>query len=90
MLSLKCEHSSRFISEGLDDDLGKVERWAVRLHFMTCHSCRRFRQSMEFLRGAAKHTGQLADDQLESLSPDFQLSKDARSRIASSISRQDP
>ena len=89
LLSLKCEKSSRFISEGLDGDLSKVEAWSVKLHFITCKSCRRFRESMDFLRMAARKSGQITEDQLDSLSPDFQLTTDARDRIAASISARD-
>ena len=89
LLSLKCEHSSRFISEGLDEDLTKVEQWAVRLHFITCRSCRRFRESMEMLQKVAKQTGQATEDQLSSLSRDFQLSAEAKARISTAISAEE-
>lgn len=66
-----------------------MEAWSVRLHFLTCSSCRRFRESMLFLRQAAKQSGQIAEDKLDSLSPDFQLTDAARDRISSSLSSTD-
>lgn len=81
LLSLKCEHSSQFISEGLDGDLTKVEQWAVRLHYLTCTSCRRFRNSMEFLRTAASQMATTSEDELVTLGSEFQLSPKARLRI---------
>ena len=89
LLSLKCDHSSRFISEGMDNDLSKVEQWAVRLHFLTCRSCRRFRKSMEMLQQLARQTGEATDEQLQNLSRDFHLSAEARDRIAAVISAEE-
>lgn len=52
ILTLKCEHSSRIVSDSLDRDLTTAERWAVRLHYIGCWSCRRFGRQMKQLREA--------------------------------------
>lgn len=54
ILTLRCEHSSRLVSESLDRDLSWAERWAVRLHYIGCWSCRRFGKQMKLLNEAFK------------------------------------
>lgn len=50
ILTLKCEHSTHIVSESLDRDLSFAERWAVRLHYIGCWSCRRFGKQIRQLR----------------------------------------
>ena len=50
MLTLKCEQSTHIVSESLDRDLSFVERWAVRLHYISCWSCRRFSKQIRQMR----------------------------------------
>ena len=49
MLTLKCEQSTRIVSESLDRKLSPVERWAVRLHYVSCWSCRRFGKQLRMM-----------------------------------------
>jgi len=50
MLTLKCEESTHIVSDSLDRELSWVERWAVRLHYISCWSCRRFGKQIRLLR----------------------------------------
>ena len=78
ILTLKCEHSTRIVSESLDRDLSAVERWAVRLHYISCSSCRRFGEQVRQLRESFRlHSDQVSDQQ--------QLSPDALRRIEDAI-----
>lgn len=85
LLALKCDESTRLISLAMDQDLPPVERWAVRLHAISCRSCRRFRKQLQFLRQALKHDAEAAP---HTVSADQTLSQQARSRIAKAISDQ--
>lgn len=50
VLTLKCEESTHLVSDSLDRELSFVERWAVRLHYIGCWSCRRFGKQMRQLQ----------------------------------------
>lgn len=52
ILTLKCEQSTRLVSDSLDRELTWVERWAVRLHYIGCWSCRRFGKQIRLIRAA--------------------------------------
>ena len=61
ILTLTCEQSTRLVSESLDRDLPRGERWAVRLHALCCRSCRRYRRQILFLREAVRRGGREPD-----------------------------
>lgn len=69
ILTLHCDESTRIISEGLDRRLTFAERWAVRLHYLSCWSCRRFRRQLNLLRAAARAEG-APNEASPSLSPE--------------------
>jgi hypothetical protein len=54
ILTLKCDHAERLMSEELDRGLSFPERWAVRFHTHLCRSCKRFRSQLRLLRDAAR------------------------------------
>ncbi len=54
VLTLRCEESTRLVSDSLDRDLTRSERLAIRLHAVSCWSCRRFRRQILFLREAIR------------------------------------
>ena len=58
ILTLRCEESSRLVSEALDRELSWSERYAVRTHRMICSSCRRLKHQLDFVREAARNAGQ--------------------------------
>jgi len=83
LLTLKCEESTRLVSRALDESLPSVERWAVRLHAVSCRSCRHFRQQVELIqREVAEHCGGHAS---LLTSKQTTLSTDAKARIESAI-----
>ena len=84
LLALKCAESTRLVSEALDRDLPAVERWAVRLHAVSCRSCRPFRRQIVFLREALQRRSAL-----ESAGGGNErgLSDGARTRIARAVER---
>jgi len=54
LLSLRCEESTRIMSDDYEREISGIERWAVRLHFISCRACRRFRRQIAFLQQAAR------------------------------------
>ena len=75
LLTLRCIDSTRLTSDGFERDLTNVERWAVRLHQISCRPCRRFRRQLAFLHQSALQRCQLI----------FPLSAAARQRISQRI-----
>ncbi len=53
VLTLTCDESSRVLSDAMDRDLTRVERIALRMHNLTCKSCKRFIDQLDFLRKSA-------------------------------------
>ena len=58
LLTLRCDESSRLVSESLDRKLTFVEWCAVRLHRIGCVSCRRLLRQLELIRSAARTAGE--------------------------------
>ena len=79
LLALKCEESTRLVSEALDRELPAVERWAVRLHAVSCRSCRPFRRQVIFLRETLQQRFALESADSNDA---FRLSDESRTRIA--------
>ena len=73
LLTLHCEESSQLVSDGLERDLSSVERWAVKLHHVSCKACRSFQRQLNFLQEAARRRRKTAELQT--------LSEPARERI---------
>lgn len=86
ILTLKCEQSTRLVSQSLDGRLSWSERWAVRLHALCCRPCRRFKRQILFLRQALRCGGQ---DLADAMLPDQTgLTPQARERIRQALTRQ--
>ncbi len=78
ILTLRCEQSTQIVSDSLDRDLSFAERWAVRLHYIGCWSCRRFGRQIRQLRETLKmHPLKCCED--------AKLSDDAMQRIRDAI-----
>ena len=75
LLTLHCDESERLISQSLDTPLSGVERWAVRLHFISCRPCRGFRKQMEILRTATRRRAEAIQQS------SLQIPADLRERI---------
>jgi Putative zinc-finger len=50
LLGLSCREASRLISESMDRELSRREKWALRLHTILCAACRRFAQQVTLIR----------------------------------------
>ncbi|MCH8979037.1 MAG: zf-HC2 domain-containing protein [Armatimonadetes bacterium] len=77
IVCLTCDESSRLLSDAMDRDLTRVERTALRMHNLTCKSCKRFIDQLEFLRRAA--SGAVLREDRKALSPE------ARDRLRVSL-----
>lgn len=51
---MNCKQASRMVSEGLDRELGLLERMQLRLHLFVCDRCTNFSRQSAFLRRAAR------------------------------------
>lgn len=78
ILTLKCEQSTQLVSDSYDRELSWVERWAVRLHYIACWSCRRFGKQLRQLRTTFQQYPERTLD-------DEGLSDDAMNRIKNAI-----
>jgi Putative zinc-finger len=52
LLGLSCREASRLISESLDRELSRRERWSLRMHTLLCTACQRFAQQTKMFREA--------------------------------------
>ncbi len=84
LFTLRCKHSSELISSGMDEEWSGVERWAVRLHYLSCGTCRRFRRQMAFVKKAARTAARSADPVLLNM-PEMRLRPGARARMDQAI-----
>lgn len=75
LLTLHCEESSQLLSREFEEPLSSVERWAVRLHQLSCARCRTLKKQLLFLETALR---------LRAQQP-AQLSSAARRRMANCI-----
>ncbi len=53
ILTLKCDESTGLVSDGFERDLRPMERWALRMHLISCRPCRRMRAQFNLLHQAA-------------------------------------
>lgn len=82
---LSCKDASRLISEAQDRQLGRRERWGLRLHLWLCTSCARFERQILLMRKALRMLNQRAE--AGELGPD--LSPEARERIRKALAERD-
>ena len=75
----RCHDMTRLISQSLDRSLPRGTRWKMRLHFLLCTWCRRYRVQLRLLRRAF---AKLGDDTPAPRG----LSAEARARLRDSLS----
>lgn len=56
-----CREASRLMSEGLDRELGTLERARLRLHLSMCDGCTNFRKQVTIMRDAVRRWSDRAD-----------------------------
>jgi predicted anti-sigma-YlaC factor YlaD len=49
---MDCKEATRMLSEGLDRDLGIIERLRLQMHVSICRGCRSIGERFAFLRRA--------------------------------------
>lgn len=47
---LTCKQATHLVSQRLDRNLSRRERFALRFHVWLCKNCRRFERQMHFMR----------------------------------------
>lgn len=52
IVGLSCREASRLISESLDRELTRRERWSLRIHTLLCTACRSFARQTSMIREA--------------------------------------
>ncbi|MHC4948717.1 MAG: zf-HC2 domain-containing protein [Planctomycetota bacterium] len=87
IFTLRCRDATALLSAAQDDSLGRLDRWAVRLHLLVCGPCRRYRRHLRGLRDVARR----ALDRLEGGAdlPGLTLPEDARQRMAGLVEPHD-
>jgi hypothetical protein len=49
LLTLRCREATALLSASQDGELGRLDRWALRLHLLICAPCRRYRRQLRKL-----------------------------------------
>ncbi|MEM7627305.1 MAG: hypothetical protein AAF333_17040 [Planctomycetota bacterium] len=78
VLTIRCEQSSRLISDECERRLNPIERFAAALHRVNCRWCRRFRSQVAVLQALAEQPPPAP----------AQLSPAARQRITRALSER--
>lgn len=56
VLTMSCDEASHIISDQLDRELTRLERYALKAHMISCARCKRFRGQVRLISQAAKRT----------------------------------
>lgn len=51
---LNCKQAAVLMSQGMDKELGMMQKMNLRVHLMMCSGCRNFGKQMEFLRQSCR------------------------------------
>ena len=52
MLMMSCQKTTQLLSESMERDISRIQRFTLRLHLLGCRSCSRFREQLFLLREA--------------------------------------
>jgi hypothetical protein len=85
-LTPPCSEVVRLISESMDHPLPLGKRISVRLHFLICKWCERYRQQLLFIRNALRRHPEKLEGQDQP--PFAALSPEVRERIKRALSQQ--
>lgn len=82
-LTPTCKDMTQLLSEGMDRPLPLGTRVKIRLHFLICKWCERYKNQLIFLRQAVRrHPEQLEG---EAVTPPPALSSDAKARLKQTL-----
>ena len=84
-LMFSCEKVTELVSLSLDQNLPLPQRLKMRMHFVICVLCSRYREQIAFLRTALRSHADRLEDQ--ATPPPTGLSHQARERIKSTLTR---
>lgn len=89
MLTLRCPHATRLISESMDRPLTRRERFGLRMHLLTCRPCARFKKQWHSLRALFSRSFEVETEDPTNATPPMPvgLSNQARDRIKSALSQ---
>ena len=76
-----CKEVSRRVSESMDRKTPIYERMGLKMHFLMCKYCTRYKNQMLMLRDAMRAYAQKSPDE-----PSVTLSPDAKDRIKKALS----
>ena len=51
---LNCKQAAALMSQGMDKELGMMQKMSLHFHLMMCRGCRNFSKQMEFLRQSCR------------------------------------
>lgn len=78
-----CEEVTQLVSESMDRKLPLGKRMAIRVHFLGCRFCRRFKRQLLLIRKAGQHyKDNVVEEQAQN---DHSLSPEAIERIKQSL-----
>ncbi len=83
LLNLNCEAASALISQSLDRDLSRFERYAIRTHLAYCGACRRYKRQVERLHLAMRE----ASEHLDNMMAQITMPANLRQRLKKLTSR---
>lgn len=73
---LNCKQASQLASRSMDEKLPLWKNMALQMHLILCRSCTNFTRQLYFLRKASRRY---------KTNLDFQLTEEARQRIANAL-----
>ena len=79
LMMCSCEEVTRFVSASLDRGLPWYHRVRLRMHFLMCVLCRRYRDQVRFIRHALRSHAERLENQETPLPAG--LSPESRERI---------
>ena len=77
---LTCKEATQLISKSLDQRLIWRERFAVRVHLITCKYCKRFLKQLTVIRDAFSQITKLIE-----MDDSIQIPAETKTRISNSI-----
>ncbi|TXT24821.1 MAG: hypothetical protein FD134_1356 [Gallionellaceae bacterium] len=51
---LNCKQAAMLMSQGMDRELGMMQKMGLRFHLLMCGGCRNFGKQVEFLRQSCR------------------------------------
>lgn len=80
----KCHDMTRLISQSMDGPLPLRTRIAMRMHYLICVWCRRYRDQLGFLREAVKSCPEQGEEKMPG-----NLTSEARERLKAALRKKE-